>query len=153
MKMNGINKMNPGKLDETFHAQIGHGMDIKIPIQPSSNGSAIMNGGARNGFPPMLNGGGNINHAYDSFLDGPKDTFMDFDTGHQQYIEDEQPACDNVAEMDKEIYYYPVDPESGIIVEDCCPDVIYRVMPCCDGDPDISPFWQVWTEHRLLGNK
>ena len=150
MKMNGINKRNSDKMDEPFHAKIGHGMDIRIP--PSSNGSVIMNGGTRNGYPPMLNGGGMVNHAYDSFLDGTKDTFSAFDNGHQQFIEDEQPVCDNVSEMDKEIYYIPTE-EDGFIVEDCCPDVIYRVMPCCDGDPDISPFWQVWSEHRLLGNK
>ena len=151
MKMNGINKLNSDKMDEAFHAKIGHGMDIKIPIPPTSNGNVIMNGGARNGFPPMANGGGMVNHAYDNYLDGHKDTFNTFD-GHQQVIEDEQPVCDNVSEMDKEIYYFPTE-DGGVVVEDCCPDVIYRVMPCCDGDPDISPFWQVWAEHRLLGNK
>lgn len=149
MKMNEMNRLNSEKMDEPFHAKIGHGMDIKIPIPPTSNGSVYMNGGARNGFPPMANGGGMLNPAYDSYMDGPKDTW---DHGHQQYIEDEQPVCDNVSEMDKEIYYIPIE-EGGVYVADCCPDVIYRVMPCCDGDPDISPFWQVWAEHRLLGNK
>ena len=45
----------------------------------------------------------------------------------------------------KEVLYDPVD---DVVVEDCCPQVCYRVCPCCIGDPD-SPFWQLWYKHRL----
>ena len=41
-----------------------------------------------------------------------------------------------------------LDPVDDIVVEDCCPEVCYRVCPCCIGDPD-SPFWQLWFRHRL----
>lgn len=41
-----------------------------------------------------------------------------------------------------------MDPVDDVMVEDCCPEVCYRVCPCCIGDPD-SPFWQLWYRHRL----
>ena len=41
-----------------------------------------------------------------------------------------------------------IDPVDDVVVEDCCPEVCYRVCPCCIGDPD-SPFWQLWYRHRL----
>ena len=41
-----------------------------------------------------------------------------------------------------------MDPVDDVLVEDCCPEVCYRVCPCCIGDPD-SPFWQLWYRHRL----
>ena len=44
-----------------------------------------------------------------------------------------------------EVLYDPVD---EIVVEDCCPEVCYRICPCCIGDLD-SPFWQLWYKHRL----
>jgi len=40
------------------------------------------------------------------------------------------------------------DPVDDVVVEECCPEVCYRVCPCCIGDPD-SPFWQLWYRHRL----
>ena len=45
----------------------------------------------------------------------------------------------------KEVLHDPVD---DVVVEDCCPQVCYRLCPCCIGDPD-SPFWQLWWRHRL----
>ena len=41
-----------------------------------------------------------------------------------------------------------MDPVDDVVVEECCPEVCYRVCPCCIGDPD-SPFWQLWYRHRL----
>lgn len=41
-----------------------------------------------------------------------------------------------------------IDPVDDVVVEECCPEVCYRVCPCCIGDPD-SPFWQLWYRHRL----
>lgn len=49
----------------------------------------------------------------------------------------------------EEFYYNPVD---EIYVEDCCPVFVYRVMPCCAGNP-ASPFWQVWSHQRLLASE
>ncbi len=41
-----------------------------------------------------------------------------------------------------------LDPVDEIVVEECCPEVCYRMCPCCIGDMD-SPFWQLWYKHRL----
>ena len=41
-----------------------------------------------------------------------------------------------------------MDPVDDVVVEECCPEVCYRICPCCIGDPD-SPFWQLWYRHRL----
>ena len=49
----------------------------------------------------------------------------------------------------EDVYF---NPEDEVIVEDCCPKYVYKVMPCCNGDSK-SPFWQVWNRHRLLGLK
>jgi len=46
----------------------------------------------------------------------------------------------------EEVLYDPVD---EVVVEKCCPDVCYRISPCCLGDPDDSPFWHLWYRHRL----
>ena len=40
------------------------------------------------------------------------------------------------------------DPVDDVVVEKCCPEICYRMCPCCIGDPD-SPFWQLWYRHRL----
>ena len=40
----------------------------------------------------------------------------------------------------------------GDEVQDCCPAVIYRVLPCMAGD-EASPFWEAWNIHRLLGSR
>ena len=40
------------------------------------------------------------------------------------------------------------DPVDDVVVEKCCPEICYRICPCCIGDPD-SPFWQLWYRHRL----
>ena len=52
---------------------------------------------------------------------------------------------DNIKTNVPEVLYDPVD---DVTVEDCCPEICYRVCPCCIGDPD-SPFWQLWYRHRL----
>ena len=57
----------------------------------------------------------------------------------------EEPGEKNV----EEIYY---DPEDEVVVEDCCPQIFYRKFALCSGDP-TSPFWQVWSKHRLLGSR
>ena len=44
----------------------------------------------------------------------------------------------------EEVFYDPVD---DVVVEVCCPEVCYRVFPCCVGDPD-SPMWQEWYKQR-----
>ena len=49
----------------------------------------------------------------------------------------------------EEIYY---DPEDEVVVEDCCPQIFYKKFSMCSGDP-TSPFWQVWSKHRLLGSR
>ena len=49
----------------------------------------------------------------------------------------------------EEIDYNPVD---EIVVEDCCYPIFYKIFPFCEGDPE-SPFWQVWSRHRLLGSR
>ena len=54
------------------------------------------------------------------------------------------PHSDEVKNV-KEVLYDPID---DVVVEDCCPEVCYRVCPCCIGDLD-SPFWQLWYKHRL----
>ncbi len=56
-------------------------------------------------------------------------------------------AEDDVAE--EEMYYTPPD---DVVVPDCCPRRVYERMPFCNGDPE-SPFWQVWSRHRLLALK
>ena len=141
MKMNEMNKMDSEKFDETFHAKIGHGMDINIPIP--SNGNVIMNGGTKN-----MSNGGFVNYGYNTYLD-PLQSNFHFDDGHQQFIEDEIDEYDDYNEHEKEVYYIPVD-STGIYVAPCCPDIIYRLMPWCSGDND-SPFWIVWDQQRLLG--
>ena len=65
MKMNEMNRLNSEKMDEPFHAKIGHGMDIKIPIHPTPNGNAMMNGGP----PTNIGNGGFINYGYNNYLD------------------------------------------------------------------------------------
>ena len=46
-----------------------------------------------------------------------------------------------------EVYFYPGDE-----VQDCCPAVVYRVLPCLAGD-ESSPFWESWNRHRLIGSR
>ncbi len=48
--------------------------------------------------------------------------------------------------QEEEVFYTPTD---EIVVEDCCPKRVYKLMPFCNGNPE-SPFWQVWSRHRLL---
>ena len=59
--------------------------------------------------------------------------------------------CDNDILSQTEIKHVEevlIDPVDDVVVEECCPEVCYRVCPCCIGDPD-SPFWQLWYRHRL----
>ena len=46
-----------------------------------------------------------------------------------------------------QVFYDPVD---EVVVEDCCPRFVYNTFPFCNGDAE-SPFWQVWSKHRLIG--
>ena len=133
-----MNKKN--KLDDEFQAKIGHGMDMTIPS--TANGKVIMNGNANN-----MSNGGIVNHAYDTYLDT---NFHHFEDGQQQYIEDDIAEYDNYDAIEKSVYFTP-QPED-VFVADCCPDVIYRLIPWCDGDKH-SPFWIVWDEHRILGSR
>jgi hypothetical protein len=54
----------------------------------------------------------------------------------------------NVAEIKNNVPEVFIDPVDDVVVEDCCPEICYRLCPCCIGDPD-SPFWQLWYRHRL----
>ena len=142
MKMNQMNRMNPEKFDNSFHAKIGDGMDINIPMPPTANGNVVMNGG------PAMGNGGFINYGYNTYLD-PFQTDLRQDDGQQQYIEDEIDEYDDYSGHEKEVYFFPMD---DVYVAPCCPDVMYRLLPCLSGD-DESPFWIVWHEQRLLGSR
>ena len=142
-----MNGMNSEKFDEQFTAKIGHGMDVKIPMPYAANGNGfISNGGVK-----TLSNGGFVNYGYNTYLDTPFKTEFHFDDGHQQFIEDEIDEYDDYGEQEKEVYFTPID---EVYVAPCCPDVIYKIMPCCDGDDDDeSPFWVVWNQQRLLGSR
>jgi voltage-gated sodium channel type II alpha len=107
-----------------FHSKIGQDMDLNIPPYQKATFS---NGGVTNAETIDAN---------------------DDDAGSFQYpvVNEESDPLDE--KFHEEVFYYPVD---EVIVEDCCPAVVYRKMPCCLGDS--SPFWQVWNRHRLLGSK
>ena len=68
------------------------------------------------------------------------------------YKESEAAAGDGVsyneAEIKTNVNEVLHDPVDDVVVEECCPEVCYRICPCCIGDPD-SPFWQLWYRHRL----
>ena len=142
MKMNAMNQLHPEKFDSQFHAKIGQGMDIKIPMHQTANGNVMMNGGP----PTNIGNGGFINYGYNTFMD-PSQTKIDI--GHQQFIEDEINEYDDEGRHEEEVYYFPVD---EIVVEPCCPNVIYRMIPWCNGN-EKSPFWVVWDEQRLAGSR
>ncbi|XP_059079205.1 sodium channel protein para-like [Tigriopus californicus] len=59
---------------------------------------------------------------------------------------EEAPGYDKFSET---IDYSPAD---EILVEDCCPQIVYKIFPCCHGNPE-EPFWQVWSKHRLMGSQ
>ena len=67
--------------------------------------------------------------------------------------EDSLPPAETTAtSRDKVSEVIDYNPLEEIMVEDCCPDVVYRLIPFCNGDPE-QPFWQVWSRHRLIGSQ
>lgn len=113
------------KFDQSFHSKIGQGMDMDLPSKYDNDDITSK---------VMMNGmGGYVNGGY-IFNEEDEDRESSYSVDDPQH---------------EEVYYYPVE---DVIVEDCCPAVIYRVMPCCYGD-DNSPFWESWNRHRLLGSR
>ncbi len=107
-----------------FHAKIGQDMDLNLPPYQKSTFA-----------------NGDVSH--DAETIDVNDYGMD---GNYVNMDSNRDLLDE--KHHEEVYYYPVD---EVIVEDCCPAVVYRKMPCCNGE--TAPFWQVWNKHRLLGSK
>ena len=126
---------------------------------------------------PIANGNGTLNNGH--HIEATKNGFMDANTklengtlGKEDILNDFQKQIgkdmdlsipysetndkdeanydydDHEEQYNEEIYYYPSD---EVIVEECCPAVVYQKMPCCAGES--APFWQVWSRHRLLALK
>jgi hypothetical protein len=126
---------NDDKLNNKYSdMSIGLGMDISIrgDGDATTTKEAAVSGTDENGW-------GISHHSSLQFddkeaLDGEEMKEVDGDIISQTEIKHVE-----------EVLYDPVD---DVVVEDCCPEICYRVCPCCIGDPD-SPFWQLWYRHRL----
>ena len=128
-------------------------------VKPIANGNGTLNNGHH--IEATKNGFMDANTKLENGILGKEDMLNDFqkqigkdmdlsipysetnDKGEENYDYD-----DHEEQYNEEIYYYPSD---EVIVEECCPAVIYRKMPCCAGES--APFWQVWSRHRLLALK
>lgn len=119
----------PDKFDASFHAKIGHGMDIQIKEPALGDGTPFLEHGKSSGQRCL---GGPVGPPRSGTADGDL-------MGGVVVLE-------NGGEEDEEIYYYP---EDEIVVQDCCPAIVYNLIPFCRGD-EKSPFWVSWDYHRLL---
>ena len=120
---------------------IGIGMDLSI------RGEGELEGTCKDSYEDDINGGWPEN------CDRKKSGSIQFNDNGVG-VDEEYKKADNEADVIdlegiktnvKEVMYDPVD---DVVVEDCCPEICYRMCPCCIGDPD-SPFWQLWYRHRL----
>ncbi len=120
---------------------IGRGMDISIrgDGDVADNKESSYHGGG-----PAWNNEGDDIDVYDS-----KEK-IDFAAGGDNISYDEGDGDGDIVMegTGKNVEEVLQDPVDEVVVEKCCPEVCYRVCPCCIGDPD-SPFWQLWYRHRL----
>ncbi len=133
------------KLNKYSDTSIGMGMDISIRGDGDANNkdaAAGENGGWREGG---MSQHGSLQFDEKEALD------MDELGGVKGGSIGKGSACEDDILSHTEIKKVEAvmhDPVDDVVVEECCPDVCYRVCPCCIGDPD-SPFWQLWYRHRL----
>lgn len=124
---------------------IGRGMDISIRGDPEggmSNKENYEQPGDMNDW--AVNGDREASEMDDSRIEQLDEKKASEET--------EEVPCEKEDEVNlslgKNVEEALFDPVDDVVVEQCCPDVCYRVCPCCIGDPD-SPFWQLWYRHRL----
>jgi hypothetical protein len=134
----GLN--NDEKLNKYSDMSIGLGMDISI----RGDGDATTNKEAAASAPDE-NGWG-VSHHSSLQLD-EKEQNDEIKNGGLEQGGDPEDDILSQTEI-KHVEEVLIDPVDDMVVEDCCPEVCYRVCPCCIGDPD-SPFWQLWYRHRL----
>lgn len=127
------------KLNKYSDMSIGLGMDISI----RGDGDAANKEAAASA--PDENGWGVSRHSslqFDEKIDG--DELKNGGTDVPPDVDDDILSQTEIKHVEEVL----IDPVDDVVVEDCCPEVCYRVCPCCIGDPD-SPFWQLWYRHRL----
>ena len=135
----------PGALEEKLNysdMSIGMGMDISI----RGSGGAVTNN------EPADTQTATAATAAATAANGEKVLQFDNDNSRIDEVKEEEKSDHEGGSINPddlknvmEVLYDPVD---EIVVEDCCPEVCYRICPCCIGDLD-SPFWQLWYKHRL----
>ena len=137
---------------------IGLGMDISIRGEgealsnKEAAGSNVGNGG------PEENGWGGVSTSSLNLGGTDLEKQTDANGGHHEDMiksdanndDIKEPLEDDILSQTeiKHVEEVLIDPVDDVVVEECCPEVCYRVCPCCIGDPD-SPFWQLWYRHRL----
>ncbi len=150
------------KMGYSSDMSIGRGMDISIRGDGDLGNKECYEGESgwqgENGLQRASPAGGNGSAAaaeksdyYDSkerieYDDHhEKDEKVGSDHGEDDIISYGEPEINGMGKNVEEVLEDPID---DVVVEKCCPEVCYRMCPCCIGDPD-SPFWQLWYKHRL----
>ena len=150
----GINTGDSEKLHKYSDMSIGLGMDISIRGDGDATGTTKE---AAASAPDIENGWGVSRHSSLQF-DSDKnacggldnnggDHDVKRDAGSLHEADEDRASILSQTEI-KHVQEVLIDPVDDVVVEECCPEVCYRVCPCCIGDPD-SPFWQLWYRHRL----
>ena len=149
----GINTGDSEKLHKYSDMSIGLGMDISI----RGDGDAAGTKEAAASAPDIENGWGVSRHSSLQFDSdkmhgggGGENNGGDEvkrDAAGSLHEDDDRASILSQTEI-KHVQEVLIDPVDDVVVEECCPEVCYRVCPCCIGDPD-SPFWQLWYRHRL----
>lgn len=149
------------RLNKYSDMSIGLGMDISIRGEGDNvnNKEADAGGWSHNGslqFDSCNNAGlekldQNNHHLSHNDCDSSQLKMHDTASVTDMHAVSGHSNCDNDILSQTEIKHVEevlIDPVDDVVVEECCPEVCYRVCPCCIGDPD-SPFWQLWYRHRL----
>ena len=138
------------KLHKYSDMSIGLGMDISIRGDGDANGTTKE---AAASAPDMENGLGVSRHSslqFDSdkiHAGGENNGGDEVKRDGSSHDDEDRASILSQTEI-KHVQEVLIDPVDDVVVEECCPEVCYRVCPCCIGDPD-SPFWQLWYRHRL----
>jgi len=131
----------PGMDEKLKYSDMSIGIGMDLSIQGEGEGTC------KDSYEDDISGGWPEN------CDKKKSGSMQFNENgvrvDKDYKEAETTGVEiNVAEIKNDVPEVLYDPVDDVVVEDCCPEICYRICPCCIGDPD-SPFWQLWYRHRL----